>query len=89
MQGRQLQQVQLALMGIGVLGLVAGGFLGTWPGLLGMLSLLGWAAGQAGSMAWDAVKGDEEMTANLLGMSCYHCTCLLRGCCCEAHLSSE
>ena len=69
MQGRSLRLVQLALMGVGVMGLLLGSVSGMRPGLLGVLSLLGWAAGQAGSLAWDAVKGDRDMAASLLGSS--------------------
>ena len=57
----------MALMVIGVLGLLLGSLLGTWPGLLGTLSLLAWTAGQAGSQAWEAWKGDREMAVRFLG----------------------
>lgn len=55
-------------MGLGSVGMVLGALLGTWPGLLGVLALLGWAAGQACSLAWDVIKDDRDMAASLLGM---------------------
>ena len=69
LQGRRAQPSQLALMGSGLIGLLVGTLLGARPGVLGMLNLLGWAAGQAISLAWNAVKSDREMAASLLGSS--------------------
>ena len=57
----------MVLMGLGGLGLLSGLLWGGWPGLLGVLSLLGWTVGQALRLAWDAMKGDREMAARMLG----------------------
>lgn len=67
LQGRSVRKLQMALMVIGVFGLLLGSLLGIWPGLLGTLSLLAWTAGQAGSQAWEAWKGDREMAIRFLG----------------------
>lgn len=56
-------------MGVGVLGLLLGSLLGERLGMLGMLSLLGWTAGQAGSLAWSVVRSDRHLAARLLGSS--------------------
>ena len=68
-QGRRPQPAQLALMGIGLIGLLVGSLLGERPGVLGMLNLLGWAAGQAGCLAWSAVKSDRDLAASIIGRS--------------------
>ncbi len=68
-QGRKPQPPQLALIGVGLIGLLVGSLLGERPGVLGMLNLLVWAAGQAGSLAWSVVKGDRDMAASILGGS--------------------
>lgn len=66
-QGSSVRKLQMALLVIGVFGLLLGSLLGIWPGLLGMLSLSGWTAGQAGSQAWEAWKGDRETAVRFLG----------------------
>ena len=57
----------VALMGLGVLGLLSSLLWGEWPGLLGVLSLVGWIAGQALCLAWDAIKVDRKLAASILG----------------------
>ena len=68
-QGRRAEPVQQVLMGLGLVGLLVGSLLGARPGVLGMLNLIGWAAGQATFLAWNAVKSDRELAASLLGKS--------------------
>ena len=69
MQGRRAQPTQLVLIGASVLGLSLGSLLGERLGILGMLSLLGWTAGQASSLAWSVVRSDRHTAATLLGSS--------------------
>ena len=59
--------MRMALMGLGGVGLLSSLVWGGWPGVLGVLSLLGWTAGQALLLAWDAIKGDRELAARILG----------------------
>ena len=83
-QGRKPQQMHMALMGLGGLGLLSSLVWGGWPGLLGVLSLLGWTAGQALRLAWDAIKRDRELAARLLGEHVYpillRCRCIASSC---------
>ncbi len=75
--------MQLGLVGIGLTGLLLGSLLRERPGVLGMLNLLGWAAGQAGSLAWSAVKSDKDMAGSILGKSSWaqlHCHDVTRPC---------
>ena len=67
----------MVLIGFGGLGLLSGLLWGGWPGLLGVLSLLGWTVGQALRLTWDAMKGDRELVARVLGeLTCKtHLTC--------------
>ena len=67
----------MVLMGLGGLGLLSSLLWGGWPALLGVLSLLGWALGQALRLAWDAMKEDRELAARVLGeLTCKtHLTC--------------
>jgi hypothetical protein len=67
MQGRSLGMPQVALLGVAGVGAVAGAAVGTWPGLLGMLCLLGWAAAEAGKAAWQAIKAQPDAARPRLG----------------------
>ena len=67
MQGRRLGMAEVALLGVGGVGAVAGLFAGRWPGLLGTLCLLGWAAGEAGKAGWQAFKAQPDMGRPYMG----------------------
>lgn len=67
LQGRRLGVPEVALLGVGGAGAAAGLFSGRWPGLLGMLCLLGWGAAEAGKAAWQAFKAQPDMGGRVLG----------------------
>lgn len=57
---------QNGLLGVGGVGLL-GCMLGLWPTLLGVLSLLGWAAAEAAELAWEYWKVHSEPGVLYLG----------------------
>lgn len=66
LQGATLEVQQNGLLGVGGVALL-GCLLGVWPGLLGLLSLLGWTVGQAGELAWEYWKVHSEPGVLYLG----------------------
>lgn len=72
LQGSKLEVQQNGLLGVGAVGLL-GCILGLWPTLLGVLSLLGWAAVEAAELAWEYWKVHSEPGVLYLGKrSCPH-----------------
>ncbi|CAL8470893.1 g10435 [Coccomyxa elongata] len=66
LQGSKLEVQQNGLLGVGGVGLL-GCMLGLWPTLLGVLSLLGWAAAEAAELAWEYWKVHSEPGVLYLG----------------------
>jgi hypothetical protein len=68
LQGSKLEVQQNGLLGVGGVALL-GCLLGSWPALLGLLSLLGWSAAVAGELAWEYWKVHSEPGVLYLGKS--------------------
>ncbi|KAK9904192.1 hypothetical protein WJX75_006390 [Coccomyxa subellipsoidea] len=66
LQGSKLEVQQNGLLGVGGVALL-GCLLGSWPALLGLLSLLGWSAAVAGELAWEYWKVHSEPGVLYLG----------------------